>query len=352
MTPTVGIVVPAYRPEVSTLAAYVDALADHVAPETIRIELDDATAETIDTLEDLPAIVNAVERRRGKGAAITAGFEALETDVLAFVDADGSTPASSVATVVAAVDGSYSTEASETSDRVEDRFEREAGEERGGGDDERGERTRRTHLAVGSRRHPDSVVESHQTGRKHLGDGFAWVARHVLDIPLSDFQCGAKAIDREAWQAIREHLCEPGFAWDVELVAFTAALGYRIQEVPVTWVDHPHSTVSPVETGIELVSSLVRTRHRVKRLRGGRVHTVIAKRRPDRVALIDRVASDAVTFTDTDSTSHSHSPSHVHSRSRTRSQSPADLRPGPDSDVTSGTTLGTDSTSNSSAPDE
>lgn len=131
-------------------------------------------------------------------------------------------------------------------------------------------------LAVGSRRHPDAVIETTQSiTRQFLGDGFAWLARRLLDVQLADYQCGAKAVTSDGWQQLHEHLSGPGFAWDVELVAFAGALDLRVREVPITWHDHPNSTVPPVRTSIRLASALVRARHRARRLDGSRLHTAI-----------------------------------------------------------------------------
>ena len=253
MVRSVGIVVPAFRPDVERLRRYVTELDEQLAPAAIRIELDDPHESVPAELADLPATVNAVPYRRGKGAAITAGFEALDTDVLSFTDADGSTPVQWFAAVV---------------DRVRD-----------------GE----ADLAVGSRRHPDASVESHQTlARRFLGDGFAWLAGQLLDEALYDYQCGAKAIDAEAWELVREHLYDAGFAWDVELVAMAAALELHIDEVPIEWHDQPGSTVSPVRTSISLARALVAARHRAKQLRNSRLHTAIASRREDPTALVEK----------------------------------------------------------------
>jgi glycosyltransferase involved in cell wall biosynthesis len=253
MDRSLGIVVPAYRPDVDLLATYVRSLDESLAPAALRIELDAPRPGVVDALAALPATVNAVPERRGKGAAVTAGFEALETDVLAFVDADGSTPVESVTEVVAPP---------------------LAGE---------------TDLAVGSRRHPDSEVRSHQTlARRRLGDAFAWVARRLLDADLHDFQCGAKALTRETWDAVRSHLYEPGFAWDVELVAMTAALDRRIVEVPIVWEDRPGSTVSPLSTAVSMGQGLLVARHRARRLGDSRLHGAIAARREEPPALVDR----------------------------------------------------------------
>lgn len=253
MTRSVGIVVPAFRPDVERLRTYVGEIAEHLEPQTIRVELDDPRPGVVEALADLPATVTPVPYRRGKGAAITAGFEALDADVLAFADADGSTPVSSFATVVG---------------RVRD------------GDAD---------LAVGSRRHPDARVRSHQTfARRFLGDGFAWLAGRLLDEALYDYQCGAKAISREGWDLVRGHLYDPGFAWDVELVAMAAALDLTIEEVPIEWHDQPGSTVSPVRTSLRLGRALLSARHRAKQLTDSRLHAAIASRRDEPTALVEK----------------------------------------------------------------
>ncbi|WP_416838897.1 glycosyltransferase [Haloferax sp. DFSO52] len=253
MMQSVGVVVPAYRPDPDRLVPYVHALVEALDPDAVRVELDAPLADTLDALDALPsvAVVNPVGARRGKGAAITAGFEALDTDILAFADADGSTPAKSMAHVVDAI---YQ-----------------------GAD-----------LAVGSRRHPDATVASHQTvARRYLGDGFAWLARHLTEVPLYDYQCGAKAITAEAWADVRTHLYEPGFAWDIELIAVSGAFDHRIVEVPVVWEDQPNSTVSPVDTTLKMARGLVRSRHRARTIREDRIHSFIAARNDQRTLVDD-----------------------------------------------------------------
>ncbi|MFB6206916.1 MAG: glycosyltransferase [Haloglomus sp.] len=254
---SLGLVVPAYQPDVDRLIAYVDACRTSLDPAAVRIELDAPETGTADLLrEALPdAVVSVARERRGKGAAVTAGFEALadEVDVLTFADADGSTPPESLAAVAEPVlDG-------------------------------------RADLAVGSRRHPDAEVVGHQTfARRRLGDAFAWLARRLLDAGCYDYQCGAKAISTDAWARVRAHLYEAGFAWDVELIAMAGALGLRVREVPIEWEDQPGSTVDPVETAVSLGTALFVARHRAKRLQNSRLHDAIARRRTDETALVDR----------------------------------------------------------------
>jgi hypothetical protein len=254
---TVGLVVPAFRPDVDALGTYVRELEARLEPAAIRVELDDPSPGTVDRLADLPATVNAVPARRGKGAAITAGFCALETDVVAFADADGSTAVESVASIV---------------DRVRD------------GDAD---------LAIGTRRRSDSeVVTTQSPVRERLGDGFAWLARRLLSVSVTDYQCGAKAIDRTVWTDVGSRVRESGFAWDVELVALADALGYRVVEVPVRWVDAPGSTVAPIPTAVELAIGLARARHRSRRARGDRFHATIARGKPEPPTVMDTLGID------------------------------------------------------------
>ncbi len=250
---TLGIVVPAYEPNVSILREYISSLHTEVSPAEIIIEIDSPATETVAALRELPVEVNVSPRRRGKGAAVTHGFDALNTEVFAFVDADGSTPASSVNRITTPVlDG-------------------------------------RTDLAIGSRRHPEANVHSHQTVvRRWLGNFFAFTAKKTLALPINDFQCGAKAISRSAWQEVRQHLHEPGFAWDLELIGMTAALGYTIQEIPIEWTDQPGSTVNPIGTSVSLAKALLMVRHRTKLLSKNTMHNVVASYRSEDDSLIDQ----------------------------------------------------------------
>ena len=230
MSDSLGVVVPAYDPDVPTLERYVADLRAVCDPATVRIELDAPRQADVDRLREVAA-VNVSTARRGKGSAVMAGFDALDTDLLAFADADGSVPAASLADVVRQL------------------------------------RDDRADVSIGSRRHPSSEIVAHQTVvRRLLGDAFAAVAGRVLPTHCRDYQCGAKAVRAEAWDAIGHHCYEPGFAWDLEFVSVAGSLGYDIAEVPVAWEDHPDSTVEPVSTAVELGTALVDVRRRTDAL--------------------------------------------------------------------------------------
>ena len=176
---------------------------------------------TVNQLDDLPISVNSVSERRGKGPAISAGFEGLETEILTFVDSTGATPAESFRVILEPV-------------------------QKGTAD-----------IAVGSRRHPKSEIFTQQTRlRKLLGDGYAWLARQLIEPRLYDYQCGAKVITAEQWDLSKKHVNEPGFAWDIMLLSVAAEQNATVHEVPIHWKDQPESTVNPIKDTLSMFSGL------------------------------------------------------------------------------------------------
>lgn len=242
---SIGIVVPAYCPDSQRLIDYIDDIQRGISPDRIHVELDaPSSSEIVHNISETGATVNVSEERRGKGAAITHGFEVLETDVMMFLDADGATTVESASDVLEPV-----------VDRIAD-------------------------LSTGSRRHPEADVKAHQTVlRRRLGDSFAFLARSTLPIKLFDYQCGAKAITTSAWRDIRTHLYEDGFAWDLEMLAVSKILGLEVAEVPIKWEDMPGSTVDPVDTAIDMLRALIAIRHRSRSIQGHPIHAALPQSR-------------------------------------------------------------------------
>ena len=231
MSESLGVVVPAYEPDIEALLAYIDDIRATLDPATVRVEIDAPTDAVRSRIEPVVDELGVAAQRRGKGGAVMDGFDELSTDLLAFADADGSVPAASLADIV---------------DHV---------------------RQRADTVAIGSRRHPDAKIVDHQTvGRRLLGDAFAFVARQLLPTRCYDYQCGAKALRAAAWADIHHYCYEEGFAWDLEFLSVADSLGYGISEIPVRWEDHPESTVDPASAAVELATALVRVRQRTGRL--------------------------------------------------------------------------------------
>ena len=230
----------------SSLIPYIQALENRLEPAEIRVELDNPQSQSqsrVQDLEQTAATVDTASERRGKGAAITAGFDALTTDIRMFLDADGATPVESAATILERLD----------SEKID--------------------------VSVGSRRHPDSTTIVHHTVlRRYLGDGFSRLARTFLPVRMYDYQCGAKALSAEAWRQVRVHLYEEGFAWDLELLAIADSVGLNITEVPIKWEDKPGSTVDPVSTVVDFLRALITVRHRALAIQGHPIHSAVHRK--------------------------------------------------------------------------
>ena len=88
----------------------------------------------------------------------------------------------------------------------------------------------------------------------------------MVDIVVSDTQCGFKAFRADAGKLLF-HLCEgKGFAFDVELLALAQLLELKICEVPVDWVESVGTTVKPIRDPVRMMRDLLRTRRRCRKL--------------------------------------------------------------------------------------
>jgi hypothetical protein len=109
-----------------------------------------------------------------------------------------------------------------------------------------------------------------------MGDVFARLAQSLLNAEYYDFQCGAKAISKDSWSRLCSEMYEPGFAWDLELIAIAENNNLLIEEIPIEWHDRPRSTVDPVRTSLEMVRALILIRHRIGLSQNSAFHQKIA----------------------------------------------------------------------------
>lgn len=81
---------------------------------------------------------------------------------------------------------------------------------------------------------------------------------------LSDAQCGFKAISKDCAQKIVPFIQNNEWFFDTELLLLSIKNGYKIEEIPVTWIDDPGTTVHIRKTAIEDLKGLMRIRfHRI-----------------------------------------------------------------------------------------
>ncbi len=207
-TPSVLVIVPTYNeadnvePIVArTRAAVPDAhilIADDGSP--------DGTGAIADRLAAADPHVHVLHRcgKQGLGAAYVAGFRwgmARGYDVLVEMDADGSHQPEQLPALLAAV--------------------------RDGAD-----------LALGSRWVRGGRVENWPLRRKLLSRGGNTYTRLALGIPLRDATGGYRAFRRSTLEGLAlEGVASQGYCFQVDLAWRAVQAGYRVVEVPITFVE-------------------------------------------------------------------------------------------------------------------
>ncbi len=117
-------------------------------------------------------------------------------------------------------------------------------------------------LATGSRLMKQSDV-TRSLKREITSRGFvALIHTFFPGNPLTDTQCGFKAITREAAHRLLPLVENEEWFFDTELLLLAAKGGYRIKQVPVHWVEDPDTRVNIRKTVSEDVRGLVRMRFR------------------------------------------------------------------------------------------
>ena len=166
--------------------------------------------------------------RRGKGAAIKRALKLADGEVLGFIDADMSIHPREFMRLVSAIDS--------------------------GAD-----------IAIASRRLSQSVITYKQPIMRELfGATYVALAKLLLKINISDFQCGCKAFRRELWEDLDIH-CDR-FAFDTELIAKAHRRGFKIVEVPITWSNKTNSKVHALSDSMDMFKSLLEIRRELRNL--------------------------------------------------------------------------------------
>lgn len=159
----------------------------------------------------------------GKGGALMVGFREASGALIGFVDADGSTPPQAFQDLVVNIG------------------------EAGG--------------IIASRWSPGAVISPRQPlDRRIASRMFNLITRVLFGLRLTDTQCGAKLMTRDAVAAILPHLGITQWAFDVDLLFQLRRAGYSIREVPTTWHDVAGSKIRVGQASIEMMLALLRLR--------------------------------------------------------------------------------------------
>ena len=248
--PYLSVIIPAYNEErrLQNSLEHVVAYLDRQPFSSEVLVVDDGSTDATTSIARNYAGEHATVRiltytpNCGKGHAVRIGMAEAHGQLMLLCDADLSTPIEDVEKLLPWVQDGYD-------------------------------------VVIGSRALPDSDLRVHQPWlRERLGRMFNLVVRVLGVRGFADTQCGFKLFTRRAARGIFPRLFTDRWAFDVEALLVAQMMGYRIREVPVTWVNAPGTKVDVVRDACTTLRDLLRIR------------TAYLLRRPRRRLIIEETA--------------------------------------------------------------
>jgi glycosyltransferase involved in cell wall biosynthesis len=87
-------------------------------------------------------------------------------------------------------------------------------------------------IVIGSKRHPDSIID-YPWHRRLASEVYFTLVRMLVGLPISDTQTGMKLFTREALGWAFERMLVKTFAFDLEVLSIAHAKGYTVAEAPI-----------------------------------------------------------------------------------------------------------------------
>lgn len=161
------------------------------------------------------------DQNRGKGFSVKKGILASRSEFILFTDSDLSTPIEELDEAFLNIQSGYD-------------------------------------VVIGSRSVEGAEVRVHQPFyREFMGKVFNFLVRIFILDGFSDTQCGFKLFKTGAAKAIAQEIRINRFGFDVEMLYLAKKKNYKIIEMPVIWLNSPHSKVNPLFDPMQMFLDLL-----------------------------------------------------------------------------------------------
>lgn len=234
MPPVLNITIPVFNEE-KALAQTVHRVSDFLAGTLahdweIVIASNGSTDSTPDIAcslqKEIPNVRTILLSEKGRGFALKRAWTESRANVLTYMDCDLSTDLNCFPSLVAPILNGHSD------------------------------------ISIGSR-----LLSSARTvrglKRSVISKSYNRLVRSIFHVSFSDAQCGFKAISRKAFLELQPLVQDNGWFMDTELLLIAEAAGYRIFDLPVSWVDDPDSKVKIISSILDHLKGLFRVKRRL-----------------------------------------------------------------------------------------
>lgn len=210
-----SVVIPAYNEEkriAKTLIAVDNFLRQQSYESEILVISDGSKDGTVDLAKNLQTQVKNLrvideKINHGKGWAVRRAMLEAKGEIRLFMDADNSTTIDQITNFLPYFKEGYK-------------------------------------VVIGSRRAAGAVIAVKQPWiRDFLGGVFRLIVHLLVPLGITDSQAGFKAFTQEATEVVFKKQTIFRWAFDVEILAITKKLGFKIKEVPIYWINDTKSHV-------------------------------------------------------------------------------------------------------------
>lgn len=217
---TLNITIPVYNEE-SALPKSIDKLYDFLSEKMKdydwHIVIVD-NASTDDTMKVGKELIKKYSRvkvihlsQKGRGRAVKKTWQDSGADICSYMDVDLSTDLNHFRSLITSLSNGYD-------------------------------------IAIGSRLARGAHVQGRTLKREIMSRCYNILIKILFWTKFSDAQCGFKAVNRRVVENLIPIIQDNEWFFDSELLIVGEKIGYKIFEVPVTWVDDLGTTVKIVRT--------------------------------------------------------------------------------------------------------
>lgn len=229
-----SVIIPSYNEMVNLQKGVLDKVEHFLSRKKFNYEVivvddgsDDGSCEFVEQFVKENTMFRLIKNAHtGKAGAVTAGMLSASGDIVLFTDMDQATPIEEI-------------------DKFFPYFEQ-------------------YDIVIGSR---NSKRKGAPLSRLIMARGFMFLRTIILGLSgISDTQCGFKTFKKEAAQTLFKRLKHwgevsargsmVGAGFDVELLFLAQKIGYKVKEVPVSWLYVETRRVSPIRDSIDGLMSL------------------------------------------------------------------------------------------------